>query len=322
MASKDRDPFDDVVFDDAFVRAASRTEASADERVAEARLDEALLRIRPSVPFRARRRVPWRLLAGVLVGVAILAVIARQPDDDRAVPGWGRGDDHFVLDGEVTRYPTPPADVSDEPLRRAPIVTDEGAHEFLRIQDGSPVRWDPCRPVRVVVAGAERMPEADPILREAIDIVSRATGLVFEIEGPTDEQPADDRAPVQDRYGDRWAPVLVAWTDPDTVTGLAGDVAGLGGPQSIAKANGSTDVYVTGGVWLDTPALIEILGRPGGRDEVRGVVIHELGHLVGLGHVDDPTELMYESANDRSNLGPGDRAGLAALGDGPCVRGL
>lgn len=323
MASNDRDPFDDVVFDDAFVRAAGQTERSAEERAAQARLDEALLRIRPSVTYRPRRRTRWGVLLGIAAAVGFLAVIARGPGGDRAVPGgWGRGDDHFMIDGEVTRYPTPPAGVGDEPLRRAPIVPAHDSYAFIQTQDGAPVRWDPCRRIKVVVAGAEQVTGSDALLTEALDIVSRATGLVFEVEGPTTEVPVDDRAPVQDRYGDRWAPVLVAWTDPDTVSGLAGDVAGLGGPQAISKPGGSTDVFVTGGVWLDAPDLRSVLGRAGGREAVRGVVIHELAHLVGLGHVDDPTQLMYGGANDRSMLGPGDRAGLAALGDGPCVSGL
>ena len=32
-----------------------------------------------------------------------------------------------------------------------------------------------------------------------------------------------------DRYGDQWAPVLIAWTDESVITDLAGDVAGVGG---------------------------------------------------------------------------------------------
>jgi Matrixin len=48
------------------------------------------------------------------------------------------------------------------------------------------------------------------------------------------------------------------------------------------------------------------------------VVMHELGHLVGLAHVRDPGELMAESNLERRDLGPGDRQGLAAVGAGSC----
>jgi len=46
-----------------------------------------------------------------------------------------------------------------------------------------------------------------------------------------------------------------------------------------------------------------------------------LGHLVGLDHVDDPTQLMHV-VSPVFDLGPGDRAGLARLGAGPCVPAL
>ena len=50
---------------------------------------------------------------------------------------------------------------------------------------------------------------------------------------------------------------------------------------------------------------------------LRGL-LHELGHLVGLDHVDDPNELMYPRAAERTSYGPGDLKGLALLGAIPC----
>ena len=46
---------------------------------------------------------------------------------------------------------------------------------------------------------------------------------------------------------------------------------------------------------------------------------HELGHLVGLDHVQAATQLMYpETTSDLTDFAPGDRQGLAALGRGTC----
>ena len=42
-----------------------------------------------------------------------------------------------------------------------------------------------------------------------------------------------------------------------------------------------------------TGPLAEILTYPDGRDQALAVILHELGHLVGLGHVDDQGELMH-----------------------------
>ena len=61
-----------------------------------------------------------------------------------------------------------------------------------------------------------------------------------------------------------------------------------------------------------------MLERVDGRKYVRAVVMHELGHVLGLDHVDDRDQLMYDENVGQTELGPGDRAGLAALGAGRC----
>jgi predicted Zn-dependent protease len=49
------------------------------------------------------------------------------------------------------------------------------------------------------------------------------------------------------------------------------------------------------------------------------VVLHELGHALGLAHVNDASEVMYPEAQIKvTDLGAGDRRGLAALGSGTC----
>lgn len=51
---------------------------------------------------------------------------------------------------------------------------------------------------------------------------------------------------------------------------------------------------------------------------------HELGHLVGLDHVADPTQLMYSEGgpSQASDWGNGDLAGLNQLGSGGCFPDL
>ncbi len=48
------------------------------------------------------------------------------------------------------------------------------------------------------------------------------------------------------------------------------------------------------------------------------MVLHELGHVLGLAHVDDRHEVMYEKGVRISDYGPGDLKGLKILGSGPC----
>jgi predicted Zn-dependent protease len=77
-------------------------------------------------------------------------------------------------------------------------------------------------------------------------------------------------------------------------------------------------VYITGQVVLDGPDLARAVAA----DEqavVRGIIAHELGHLVGLDHVDAPDQLMYpETDGTVTEFQAGDVRGLARLGAGAC----
>ena len=66
-------------------------------------------------------------------------------------------------------------------------------------------------------------------------------------------------------------------------------------------------------------APAEVLQWPEGSRYARAVVMHELAHVVGLDHVDDPTQLMNPEGTDVTEFAAGDLAGLARLGGGQCV---
>ena len=77
---------------------------------------------------------------------------------------------------------------------------------------------------------------------------------------------------------------------------------------------------MTGSVTLDAPGIAELLATPNGANSAYGVITHELGHVVGLDHVDDPSQLMNPRASAAvSTLQQGDLAGLAELGTGACA---
>jgi hypothetical protein len=272
-------------------------------------------------------------LATLAAGAVVVAVVAtraddepRQPRSTTSVPAEEESDATFVLDGRSYSYPTP-APEADEPLGQPAPLHRGGSFAFARIQPGTdddPVTWDPCRTIHVVVSDEAAPDRAEGIVEEALATLSEATGLHIEIEGTTTEPAAEARAPVQpDRYGDRWAPVLVAWTDPTVVPALDGDTGGLGGAVAVAPLGGGPAVYVTGQLLLDAPQMADALRTSSGRDLVRAVALHELGHLVGLAHVDDAGQLMYaEGQTGITTYGFGDRAGLVEVGRGPCVPDL
>ncbi len=223
--------------------------------------------------------------------------------------------------------PLPPRGVGASPQRLVPAVVGprgSGGFRFEQTQRGSaePVTYDPCRPVHYVVRLGDAPATAVAEVRAAAAAVSAASGLRLVEDGMSTEVPGQHRSPYQPgRYGARWAPVLIAWSDPTETPGLGGRVAGLGGSQPWADTRGHL-TYVTGTVTLDTPALRDSLGSAQGREEVRAVITHELGHVLGLAHADDPRQLMAPERSTTTTLADGDRRGLAALGAGACVPGL
>lgn len=182
-----------------------------------------------------------------------------------------------------------------------------------------PVTWSPCRPIHYVVRTAHQPPGGLDSLARSFAAVSAATGLVFVDDGPTAERPSAQRSPYQpDLYGDRWAPVLVAWATPDEVPDFGIDVAGEAGPVTVRTPSGDS-TFVSGIVYLDPAKLTEIAARSG-QAVADSVILHEFGHLVGLAHVNDPNQLMWPRGNALGlvTYQPGDLAGLNQLGQGPC----
>lgn len=192
----------------------------------------------------------------------------------------------------------------------------EGTFAFLQTQPGSqdPVGYDPCHPIEYVVN-----PEGAPSFwRELVDTAvahtEAASGLKFEFQGTTDQRPfdAEQRGP----FAGSARPAVIGFADEGEISALAGDVAGIGGSMATGSTFGRR-YYVTGSVALDTDVFTRPLGL-GDRNELQAITDHEFGHLVGLGHVQDPHELMNGHNIGRTTYGPGDLEGLARLGQVPC----
>jgi len=179
--------------------------------------------------------------------------------------------------------------------------------------EGRPARWDPCTPISYVVQTGWAPEHGRRDLADALARLSAASGLRFLDEGDTDEMPYSARPAYQpERYGERWAPLLVGWVPPGaTDLGLGSGVQGVS--LSVAVSNRGGPSLVSGQVVLDADHRLASGFGPGTTDGE--VLLHELAHAVGLGHVQDPTQVMYpQTTNSESAFGAGDRKGLAAVG--------
>ena len=138
-------------------------------------------------------------------------------------------------------------------------------------------------------------------------------GVRFVDDGLTDEvprttRPAYDRA----RWGERWAPLLVAWMPP-SATDIALDDRVEGATLPVVVPGRGGPSILSAQVVLNADLLLPPGFGPG---LTQGeVLLHELGHALGLAHVSAPGSIMYPTVGaGPAVLSDGDRAGLAALG--------
>lgn len=224
------------------------------------------------------------------------------------------------FEATATRYPPPPGDARSSRVLPAVSPLVKGEHAFIATHpDGSPVVPDPCRPMHWSLNPDGLPPGADVEVREAFDFLGRATGLAFVEDPPTDERPSPERPLVDEaRYGRRFSPVLVAFSDPGHISSLGGEVAAVAIPATIAPQGPASERVVSAQVVVDTGFTAEALRSADGRARLRAVLMHELGHVVGLDHVSDPNQVMAPVSGGFLYFGSGDQQGLAVAGSGRC----
>lgn len=216
-----------------------------------------------------------------------------------------------LASGLLAVLPLASAHAADTAPDRAPGAAPRAA-SWTREDPSFPYRWDPCQPIpyRVNLAGT---PHRNlKVLRAALADISDATGFTFTYVGTTREVPY-----AKGRSGLRQVPsggLTVAWARQRKVPALAGSVVGLGGPgPSYRRVDGEWQID-SAGVVIDKTARLTTAMVDG--PSLMSLLLHELGHAMGLGHSRSKADVMYAGLGrwSRPHLGPGDRAGLRALG--------
>lgn len=194
--------------------------------------------------------------------------------------------------------------LAHDQLDGVPGSGGEGYTYLATTSGGAPITWG-CRAQIEVEVNPEGAPDGyAELVASALATVNAASGFTFQVVGETEDRQFFERGR---------GPVLLGWADEEEVTELAGPIAGIGGANYVTGPGGGAR-SVGGMVVLDTDMP---RGWFRGIDE-EAVLVHELLHVLGLGHTDDGDQLMTAEHRGQTELGEGDRAGLAALEAAAC----
>ena len=200
-----------------------------------------------------------------------------------------------------------------------PLFGGERSHAFIgRSAEGEPFRWDPCSTIHYQVDLGQMDDRVLDDVKEAVRRISQASGLAFEFDGVVQMSVGDlvgsGDFVTTTTAGLHWSPVLIAFRSRSTMRAL--DAAGAYGVAIPVTTRFDAEQFVSAAVVINASAGLE-----DGFDRapsVGTVLQHELGHVVGLGHILDPFQLM-SPVPVVTDWGTGDLAGLEELGEGPCL---
>ena len=173
-------------------------------------------------------------------------------------------------------------------------------------------RWNPCRTIHYKI-NPRKSPRKGAIkdVRKAIKRVHGASGLKFKYLGRTKVVPKNGA----NKYRGK-TDLVIAWTTPKK-RNFSGNAAWGGGQWWHRRGARYGEmrtgfVIVNGKYRYNYPKGFGANGKYGTRGQL---LMHELGHAMGLWHVPSKKQLMYRYTRHRkAKWGGGDRKGLHKVG--------
>ncbi len=181
-----------------------------------------------------------------------------------------------------------------QPKYRGPVPVAGDGWSVLFTSDFTPTRRNPCAPIEVYYDQTKQQLDLTETIRSAIAQASAASGVPMRLIGSGKTRPTTPRV------------LIIDWTSGPT--------------DWLGVARQANEKDARGVVWRTSQSISLASARGVARGRWETVVLHEIGHILGLQHSHDPTSLMFSPSESKGSwpwvttvFTPGDQRGLQAV---------